>query len=398
MYNNAYSTSAFTNNPFISDPTNAQSRFPDLTTPSPPNNTQYTQWLQSAQPNANPYLQPGLHSQQPLQQTSNLQPAYVVPQQPSGIPFQPSSSFGQQLAVNMGGSSYGYLQAQGQPPPPPQQQQQQQLQQQEYNTVQQQLQSPTYIAQFDPYASIGQGWDGQSQHQNLVQNPSNTGGYSTSPTSSSSTSPSGDPHPRDYIRTHKVELEAWDGYAWKQLLNAFDALKNAWDMRTKDLGSQVAQLQQQLAYSGGGYYAGQIQQEGTRLQGVRISFGLFTFLQLISFTQSLKEAQSNFGAMLSSVVAYKCLTSYTQTLLRRPHSRCAKYSKATASLEISQANDVYVKLAMLLSKVLQIGPRVYTKSRHIISPFILLLGLNGVLKLVIICLVHLLQKMGCSDG
>jgi len=269
MYNNAYSTPAFTNNPFINDPTSAQSRFPDLSSPSPSNTTQYAQWLQPApNPTATTYLaQPTNLYQQQQQQYGSVQSGYFVSgspqQQTPGLPFQPSGSFGQQLAAN---ASYGYLQGQVQP------------QQTEYSPVQQQLQSSTYIAQFDPYASIGQGWDGHGQSQSQ-QAPSAASGYSTSP---SSTSPSGDLHPRDYIRNHKLELEAWDSYAWKQLLNSFDALKSSWDGRTNDLGLQVAQLQQQMGYSRGGYYSGQIQQEGVRLHGL------------------LKEAQSNFDSVAAS--------------------------------------------------------------------------------------------------
>jgi hypothetical protein len=352
MYNNAYTSPAFTNNPFINDPTNAQSRFPDISSPSPSNSTQYTQWLQPApNSNASAFLtqQQGLYQQQQQQpqQYGSFQPSgYAIsgtPQQQTGAPFQPSSSFGQQLAANINGSSYGYLE--GQP----------QSQQVVYNPVQQQLQSPTYLAQFDPYSSIGQGWDGQSQPQSQGQNPTATGGYST-PTSN--TSPLGDPHPRDYIRNHKLELEAWDGYAWKQLLNAFDALKNSWDGRTKELGSQVAQLQQQLAYSGGGYYAAQIQQEGTRLQGVCFSFAFFTLLSVYIFTQLLKDSQSNFGATPSSMVTRLCLTFSKQILSPPLHSRCTRFSKVTVSLEMSQANDVCAKLPMQRFRISQIGLRM----------------------------------------
>jgi hypothetical protein len=272
MYNDAYAT-AFTNNPFISDPTNAQSRFPDLSNPS--NDNQYTHWIQSLpnpyyQQQQQPQQQQRQQPQQPQQYGSNFQAGHFtpLPQQPTGMPFQPSSSFGQQLTANLSGS-YGYLQGQGQP------------QQAEYNPVQQQLQSPTYIPQFDPYSSIGQGWDGQNQPQDQSRNQSHvhssttTGGYSNPSPSSSSISPSGDPHPREYIRSHKLEIEAWDSYAWKQLLNAFDALKNAWDGRAKELGPTIAQYQQQLTYGGGGYYTGQIQQEVARLQGVRFSFAFY---------------------------------------------------------------------------------------------------------------------------
>jgi hypothetical protein len=78
MYNDAYAT-AFTNNPFISDPTNAQSRFPDLSNPS--NDNQYTHWIQSL---PNPYYQ---QQQQPQQQQRQQ------PQQPQqyGSNFQSRS-------------------------------------------------------------------------------------------------------------------------------------------------------------------------------------------------------------------------------------------------------------------------------------------------------------------
>ncbi|KAF5382102.1 hypothetical protein D9615_004333 [Tricholomella constricta] len=276
MYNNGYGAPEITNNPFINDPRNPQSRFPDLSTMS----DSQTQWLQPPS-NANPA---GYHQgtyQQPLyQQQSQLSPDYAQPTrlmspgfspgiapQPTGIPFQPTSAFGQQLAANISGTSYGYLQGQaGQQHP-----------QQQYHPVQQQLQSPTYVAQFDPYASIGQGWNGEAQPHNQMQNTTAGGG----PVSTSASS-SGNPHPREYLRTHKAEIEAWDTYAWKQLLNAFDALKESWEGRTKELGGKISQLQSQLQYGGGGYYIGQIQQEGLRLQGL------------------LKDAQSQFDSVAAS--------------------------------------------------------------------------------------------------
>lgn len=198
------------------------------------------------------YLNPGL--------------SHGIAPQPTGAPFQPTSSFGQQLAANISGTSYGYLQG-----PNGVQQQQQQA----YRPAQQQLQSPTYIAQFDPYASIGQGW-GETQPQYQYQNQNqgqmqiqNGGSPSVTSRSTTSMSASGNPHPREYLRTHKAEIEAWDTYAWKQLLNSFEALKVSWEARTKELGDKVGQLQVQLQYGGGGYYAGQIQQEGARLQGLQ---------------------------------------------------------------------------------------------------------------------------------
>ena len=182
--------------------------------------------------------------------------------QPTG--FQPTSSFGQQLSSQIHGSRYGYLNGQ------------QQQQQSTYNPAQQQLSSPSYIAQLDPYSSIGQGWDGsQSQSQGSqmqMQNP--TGMQSPTGTGSfqggTSRSAKGEYHPREYIRTHKGEIESWDSYAWKQLLNAFDALKDAWETKKKELEGQASQMQMQVQYSGGGYYGAQLQQEATRLQGVRL--------------------------------------------------------------------------------------------------------------------------------
>jgi hypothetical protein len=275
MYSNGYETPEITNNPFINDPSNPQSRYPDISgTLSPPNGGQYTQWPQhdiSQNWAGNPVQQRGLYQQSSYQQQQQpqqhnpgygQQPGYLSPGSPqaTGMPFQPTSSFGQQLAANISGSSYGYLQ--GQTPG----------QQTGYNTAQQQTQNnPGYIAQFDPYASVGQGWDGQatpSQNQPQFQSqpphtPVGGGAYTA-------TSPSGNQHPREYIRTHKAEIEAWDNYAWKQLLGSFDILKDSWEARTKELGGKIGQLQNQLQYGGGGYYPGQIQQEGSRLQGVNI--------------------------------------------------------------------------------------------------------------------------------
>jgi len=297
MYNNGYGSPEITNNPFINDPSNPQTRFPDISASSPPIG-QFTQWLQPGMNDNSTgyqaqqqgmYQQPSYQQQQPQhfnsgysQQSGGYLSPGVPPQQ-TGMPFQPTSSFGQQLAANLSGSSYGYLQ--GQP---------QGQSQSGYNPAQQQLQNnPGYIAQFDPYSMIGQGWDGQppSQVQNQSQNPqSPVGGSYTA------TSPSGSLHPREYIRTHKAEIEAWDIYAWKQLLGAFDTLKDSWEARTKELGGKINQLQTQLQYGGGGYYPGQIQQEGSRLQGL------------------LKDAQLNFDSVAaSSLQMHEVFQGYRQS-------------------------------------------------------------------------------------
>ncbi|KIK63050.1 hypothetical protein GYMLUDRAFT_41359 [Collybiopsis luxurians FD-317 M1] len=176
--------------------------------------------------------------------------------------FQPSSSFGQQM---LGGSSYGYLQGQNTSPSI----------QTAYNPVQQQLQSPVYsnVSQFDPYSSIGQGWDGAnpSQQQQQQQSPYPSSSSFQSPVSpitpmTTSRSSSGGVHPREFIKTHKTEIESWDTYAWKQLLSCFDDLKENWGKRRKEIDGRAQQLLVQMQYSGG--YNPQIQQEGERLRAL----------------------------------------------------------------------------------------------------------------------------------
>ncbi|KAJ6494810.1 hypothetical protein C8R47DRAFT_384178 [Mycena vitilis] len=267
--NNPYASSDFTaNNPFVPDP---QSRYPDLNGPPAhdPSATQFTTWLQpgAQSPMGMQNQQQPLFQQQSSFQQQPTQPQFsqgylpqqgFAPQSPSQ--FQPSSAFGQQLAGQVNGSSYGYLQAQSPVASPG------------YNPVQQQLQNnPGYIAQFDPYSSIGQGWEGQvaqqQQQQQQQQQPPQQQ-QAQQGQGQPSNAPPGQLHPRDYLRipSNKAQIERWDSYAWKQLLNAFDALKDAWEKRRKEVEGNIAQLQQQMQY--GGYYAGQIQQEVGRLQAV----------------------------------------------------------------------------------------------------------------------------------
>ncbi|KAJ7773251.1 hypothetical protein B0H16DRAFT_1304448 [Mycena metata] len=305
--NNPYAPSDFAaNNPFALDP---QSRYPAIngSPAQDPSATQFTQWLQ---PGAqSPMGMPGQQQQVPYQQQPQLQqqipqqfsPGYIpqqgyaAPQSPSQ--FQPSSSFGQQLAGQVNGSSYGYLQGQNTAQSPG-----------GYNPVQQQLQNnPGYIAQFDPYSSIGQGWDGsqpqqqQQQQQQQMQSPAMTPGP-TSPGGALpfTTSATGQVHPREYIRTHKAEVESWDTYAWKQLLNGFDALKEAWEARKKEIEGHVSQLQrqmqQQMQQYNGALYAAQIQQEASRLQGMA------------------KDAESNFDSVAaSSFQMHEVFANYRQS-------------------------------------------------------------------------------------
>ncbi|KAG7089562.1 hypothetical protein E1B28_011234 [Marasmius oreades] len=300
-----------TNNPFSSDPMNPHNRFPEISasSPSPPSlSPQYTSWVQPGG---------GMQSQQPQQQQQYYQASSPPPQQfntagyamnggsgfntdfsggsgggtmPQPTGFQPTSSFGQQLTSQINGSSYGYLNGQ--------QQQPQQSPQSTYNPAQQQLASPSYIAQFDPYSSIGQGWDGsiQSSMVQSSQSPIGQSSGSSSQTTTTSRSVSGEVHPREYIRMHKAEIESWDSYAWKQLLNGFDTLKEAWQSRKKELEGKASQVQTQVQYSGGGYYAAQLQHEASRLQGL------------------VKEADSKFESVAaSSFQMHEVFQNYRQS-------------------------------------------------------------------------------------
>ncbi|KAF9043658.1 hypothetical protein BDP27DRAFT_1347021 [Rhodocollybia butyracea] len=269
MYN-GYNNSQFTNNPFVSDPSNASSRYPDLSgnSPSPDSTvTQFTSWL-------NPQQQQQ-QSQQPFQQQQQQQ-QYMAPPSSQSVgyqttgagfmspQFQPSSGFGQQMLgqMNANGGSYGYLQGQNTSTPP-----------QTYNPVQQQLQSPGYnsVSQFDPYSSIGQAWTGSSDGNTPQQQQNSSFQGPTSPISPStpmttSRSATGAIHPREFIRTHKAEVESWDTYAWKQLLSTFDDLKEGWATRKKEVDERAKQLLVQMQYNGG--YHPQMHQEAERLRAL----------------------------------------------------------------------------------------------------------------------------------
>lgn len=186
-------------------------------------------------------------------------------------PGQTPSGFGQQFM------SPGQMQMQSQPTgyTPPYQipmqtgylgQQMQQsaypVQQQQYQTGYGQQQMPMQmqpqpqvigyqdVAEFDPYGSISQGW-GETQgrqSQRSQSQQSNTSSYN------------GHLHPREYIRTHKAELESWDSYAWKQCLNSFDVLKDAWTTRRKEVEGRIAIVKRDYGYTGQG--------EVERLQGI----------------------------------------------------------------------------------------------------------------------------------
>lgn len=173
-------------------------------------------------------------------------PMMPAPSSPVGG-FQPGSAFGQQMQGQLtgypgaAGVGMGYQQTGW---GGPQQQQQQAL--------------PSILSQFDPYAQLG-----------ALQNapPSSAPGHTRTLSAGGGggqqgTGPGGYQHPREFVRTHKAELEAWDAYAWKQLLNAFDALKDAWQRRKQEAEAQARNL------AAAAYYDYGAAQESERLQGV----------------------------------------------------------------------------------------------------------------------------------
>ena len=277
-----------TNNPFLAQTDQSvTSRFPDISSPNHNPGSPFASWPSGSsitggifpqQQQSSPYPQSPV--QYPYGSQPGYSPGYFSPPTqtfPSPPPQNYDNPFGQQqqfasASPYVSGSSYAYLSGAQQQPNPT------------YNPVQQQLQSnQRYLAQFDPYGPIGQGWEGgASSNNNILSSitPSVSTGSTLSTASSTSSSfsgssfgvgPKGDSHPRDYIRTHKSQIEAWDSSAWKQFLNSFEALKLAWEERKAEFVMRakgvLAQGQSGMAY--GGYIAQQIQQEATRLQQVR---------------------------------------------------------------------------------------------------------------------------------
>ena len=264
------------NNPFLEHSSNPLTRYPDVSGSVSPTNSQFTSWIGQPtgvpqQQGYNTYGPQPAHQQytagwggSPTYQTQGL--AYANPQQQqqlqpqqqgSGYRFQPSSSFGQQLSSAVDG---GYIQGGA-----GYQQQQPQPQQQfngyggtsnGYNTtgVPGQIQipqtpyqqtgvtGPGYLSEFDPYGPTVQGnWDGQ-QPQPQQQQPYGyqQGGGGSVNGGTPNSQP--DLHPREVIQKYKAELEVWDSYSWKQVMNSLESLKRAWEKRMYELDMRTKQL------------------------------------------------------------------------------------------------------------------------------------------------------------
>ncbi|KAG6332450.1 hypothetical protein ID866_6642 [Astraeus odoratus] len=246
MYANNYAAQSpnpveLSNNPFLNDPSNPYTRFPDISASasahSPPQqfhsglgygdqaHYQAQQYQQQLTPYPGQYQwQPQVQNQSQFASTSPLIP------QSTGYGFQPTSAFGQQLQQHAFQTGYHngqqYLN-QGYPPQP----------------------NPAYLSEFDPYAP-------QPTSPNRSQVTGSPAGVA----------PPGQQHPRDFLRSHKAELESWDSYSWKQLIGACDSLKDAWNVRKQQAERTIQQLGGQgapeLFGSGTGYGYGNPLVEG----------------------------------------------------------------------------------------------------------------------------------------
>ncbi|CDO78177.1 hypothetical protein BN946_scf184797.g3 [Trametes cinnabarina] len=269
------------NNPFIDHSANALAHFPDISTTDDLSGQsgQYTSWVNGPQTSALNTNQTGYFPRGAASPTGYGVGGYQ-PQQPAGWApggsgfaqpqlqapygqmmspppaqpqvagqFQPSSAFGQQLAGQINGA-YGSPMPQQQPqysgyPTSPQYGQ---GYQQGYPGQQQQPQPqpPQYLAEFDPYA--------QNQNQGSqggAPNPAAPGGQY------------GRQHPRQFVQSHKAELESWDSYTWKQAQNSFEELKSAWEAHKQELEARLRAMGGAGLFSGGGYggmYGGPAQQ------------------------------------------------------------------------------------------------------------------------------------------
>lgn len=289
-----------TNNPFLNDPSgaSAHARFPDISASTlsrspPPSQVGYQsydvgyqqqpQFQQQQFPQfqgQTPYNQPQQYQQNQYASTSHglgqLGP------QPTGMPFQPSTAFGQQLV-----SQVDFQQPYQQYPNGYQNQYAQQ--QQQYGGYQggyqPQQQTPSYLSEFDPYAP------------RPTPTPSHTRSQSQ-PISLASQNPGGAMHPRDYIRQHKAELEAWDPYTWKQMSNACDALSAAWLARKQE-GERIVQQMGGNGVPGLFGPASGYQPYGSELQ---------------RWTEIVKEANSNHDTIAASAFQLKEVhSSYRQS-------------------------------------------------------------------------------------
>jgi hypothetical protein len=375
----------FSNNPFIDHTASVASRFPNINAVSSPSSPassalQYsTSWPQQQQQQqqqpsyhsgylgSNPtgYPQQSFQQQQPQwqqQQQQQQSPYQAQPQSPYSpsptsyqSPTQPSP-LGHQFAGQVNSLATGYpqgqIQAQAQYTGYPTQQaygyQQQQPQQAAYGYPPHQQQQRQLLAQFDPYANLGQlspPSSGTSSIQGAFGNGAMASSTQAQQQQQQQQQPPGVQHPRAFIQSHKAELEAWDPPTWKQVQGSFDALKTAWETRKRAAETQVRALGGTVGaapastgffgggggrgydgYGGYGNYGGAYQQqtpqaqEIDRLNAVRIVISRTIFLfcfrpaffdmrvcfaVFFFFWQLIREAESNIGTLFFHFAVHK---------------------------------------------------------------------------------------------
>ncbi|EKM78792.1 hypothetical protein AGABI1DRAFT_114384 [Agaricus bisporus var. burnettii JB137-S8] len=305
MFNShAYATHPMTNNPFIDHTASTAQRFPDISQPPTIVSNNQSAWGQG-----NPQYPTQQQQQQPQWQTTTISnpTGMFVPQMQQ--PQQTGYPTSQTPVGIVSGSSYSYLNPSTQP---------QQQQQTGYHPAQQQLQNPGYISQFDPYSALGRGWGETTTTTTITAGvtptvTSNNSGQSSSasyfnPVLSprpTSLSPTGDHHPREYIRLHKASIESWDTFTWKTFLSLFDKLKAAWETRRFELqarvgvlNTQVSTLQLQTQAAGALGYSGymqvqQYQQELTRVQDLEKQAAI-NFDSVAASTFQMREVYENY--------------------------------------------------------------------------------------------------------
>ncbi|KAL4074906.1 hypothetical protein V8B97DRAFT_1868082 [Scleroderma yunnanense] len=296
MYANNYAATTsnpveLSNNPFLSDPSNPYTRFPDISAVSSPQSSlsqfhpgygtgygdqaqyqaqqfQYQQQLQQQQQYLGQYhAPPQVQNQNQFTSTStSYAPQYPsfsqssqLMSQPTGFGFQPTSAFGQQM------QQYGLQSAYPSG---------QQYSNQGYHPQQS---SPGYLAEFDPYSQR-----------------SASPGYSQPQGTTASSGTRAQQHPRDFLRSHKAELERWDSYSWKQLINACDSLRDAWTAR-----KQHAELI--------------LQQYGGNGAPGLFGYG-YTDPLIEGWRQAMREAESNADIVVASTFQLQeVFTNYRQS-------------------------------------------------------------------------------------
>lgn len=273
------------NNPFLeTQQIPAYARYPDISSPSSGQPSWSPSPLGSSgfpQPSSLPYPNTGQQPQQSYLQpngadaygytaTSATQAPYQTAMA-TGAPnaFRPTSAFGQQMAAQLN-TGYGVPQAGPYGGGPGGNVGGYQPTGAGWNGQQHQQ----VLSQFDPYSQLGQFDAPQGSGAGLFGGPAPPSPRAPMPASplaaapvTSSAPPPGQHHPREFVRSHKGQLELWDAYAWKQLMNAFDALRGTWEVRKREAEERMRLLGGAVNWDYGAA------QEGHRLQLVR---GLFT--------------------------------------------------------------------------------------------------------------------------